>query len=189
MEKPKFNYFYEMFKEEFRKKIIFLEMNRLSEEEYELINIFDIYVSNSLAKEERLFYFDQSLFEICTNYISLSNSSITVLPNNSFELLQLIFENMENNPYQESFLQSLQFIFQDYFKLLNKGYPMLFSSETNSIPNLQITFDSNYKITQFESENMDLLEQDKTMMRILLLEKNNQIGPIPNVKYIYRNDI
>lgn len=178
-----------MFKEEYRKLASEILKSRLGEDTLEIMELFDVYLNPELTREESLLYFDNSLFEVCTNYISLSNSSIMVLPNNSFELLQLIFENMENNPYQESFLQSVQFIFRDYFKLLNKGYPMLFSSEINSIPNLQITFDFNYKIIQFYAENMDLLEQDKTMMRILSLEKNNQIGPVPNVKYIYRNDI
>lgn len=189
MENPKFNYFYEMFKKEFRNNASELLKSRLSDDVLEIIELFDVYLNPELTKEESLQYFDKSLFEVCSNYISLSNSSITILPNNSFELLNLILENIENNFYQNSFLLSLQFIFQDYFKLLDKGYPMLFTTEIDIIPSLQITFDSNYKMTQFDALNMELIEQDKTMLRILSLEKNNQFGPIPNVEYIYRKDI
>ena len=84
---------------------------------------------------------------------------------------------------------SLQYIFQDYFAALKRGAPILFSSEEDINPSFQVTLDSNYQMTQFEAINMDLVEQNKIILRILTLEKNNQIGPVPNVEYIYRKDI
>lgn len=65
---------------------------------------------------------------------------------------------MHNNSYKESFLLSMQFIFQDYFRYLEKGCPMLFSSKRNTNPKLIITFDSQNKITQFDAINMELEE-------------------------------
>ncbi len=185
-----FRYFYEMFKEEFRKNVAKLEMERIGKEEYDdLSEIFDMYITASLTKEERISIYDQILFEVCASYVSLSEADITIYPKNSFEFLQLILNNMHKNPYKESFLLSMQFIFQDYFKYLEKGCPMLFSSSENGSPNLQITLDSQNKIAQFDSVDMDLEEQDTTMLGVLMLEKNHQIGPVPNVKYRYRKDI
>lgn len=54
---------------------------------------------------------------------------------------------------------------------------------------MEVTFDSQYKITKFETINMGLLEQTKVMIKFLIMQKNHQKGPLQKVKYLYRNDI
>ena len=115
---------------------------------------------------------------------------MNILPNNSLEFVTEILNEIEENPYQKSFLASLQFIFQDYFECLEIGRPILFSSEEDSNDSyMEMVLDSQYKITQFETMNMDLLEQTKTMTKVLILESHRQLGPISKVKYYYRKDI
>lgn len=191
MEKMQFNYFYKMFQKEFQKLAVEKERTKPEYEEYyeELFLIFDEIYSPRLTSKEKIELMDKSLFEVCTNYVSLSNVNIEVFPTTSFEFVSLILENREDNSYQESFLLSLQFIVQDYLQVLKKGRPMLFSSDYGTKSTFQITLDSQYQICQFDAQNMDLLEGDKTMLNILSLEKKGQIGPIPKVSYLYRKDI
>lgn len=115
--------------------------------------------------------------------------SLFLTPTTSFEFVSLILANKEENSYQESFLLSLQFIVQDYLQVLKKRRPMLFSSDYGTKSTFQVTLDSQCQICQFDAQNMDLLEQDKTMLNILFLEKKKQIGPIPKVSYLYRKNI
>lgn len=182
------NYFYLNFRREYLNILKEVQRNKIQDNEYEN-EWYESFIMYVPTKEEQISIFDKGLFETCINYISLSKSNIIVLPNNSIELLDLILENIQCNPYQKSFLMSLQYIFQDYFAALKRGAPILFSSEEDINPSFQVTLDSNYQMTQFEAINMDLVEQNKIILRILTLEKNNQIGPVPNVEYIYRKDI
>lgn len=72
-----FRYFYEMFKEEFRKNVAKLEMERIGKEEYDdLSEIFDMYITASLTKEERISIYDQILFLFSSEVTSflLANS-------------------------------------------------------------------------------------------------------------------
>ncbi len=187
-EKIEHNYFYLSFRREYLNILKEAQRNKIQdkEQENEWYDSFTMYVP---TKEEQISIFDKCLFEICIHYISLSNSNIIVLPNHSMELLNLILEEMQFNPYQESFLMSLQYIFQDYFAALKRGAPLLVLNEEDINPSFQVTLDSNYQMTQFEAINMNLVEQNKVILRILTLEKNNQMGPVPNVEYIYRKDI
>ena len=189
-DKIKFNYFYIMFQDIVRKEIVELEKNKIGDTAYDLSEIFDFYSNNQLTKEEKLNLYNKGLFEVCSNYVSLSNSIIDVYPNNSLEFVDLILDTIHENPYEESFLMSLQFIYNDYFGALGKGIPTLMSSEIEKEDSyFQITFDSPYKLNEFESVNMDMVEQNKIITNLLKLELNNQIGPVNKVKYYYRKDI
>lgn len=189
-DKIKFNYFYIMFQDIVRKEIVELEKNKIGDTAYDLSEIFDFYSNNQITKEEKLNLYNKGLFEVCSNYVSLSNSIIDVYPNNSLEFVDLILDTIHENPYKESFLISLQFIYNDYFGTLRKGIPTLMSSETEKEDSyFQITFDSRYKLNEFESVNMDMVEQNKIITNLLKLELNNQIGPVNKVKYYYRKDI
>lgn len=191
MEKIQFDSFYKMFQGEFQKLAIEKERTKPEYEEYyeELFLIFGEIYSPRLTNEEKIELMDKSLFEVCVNYVSLSNINIEVFPKTSFEFVSLILENREENPYQESFLQSLQFIVQDYLQGLKKGRPILFSTDYGTKSAFKVILDSQYQISEFNVWNMDLWEQDKTMFKILSLEKKGQIGPIPKVRYLYRKDI
>lgn len=188
--KIKHNYFYTMFQDIVRNEIIELERNRIGETAYNLSEIFDFYTNNKISKEDKINLYNKSLFDVCTNYVSLSNSSIDIYPNDSLEFIELILGNIHDNPYKESFLMSLQFIYNDYLGTLGKGIPTLISSESdNENSYFKITLNSRYKLNEFEAVNMDMLEEDEIITNILKLELNNQIGPVNKVKYIIRKDI
>lgn len=185
-----FNYFYQMFQEKFRKKVFEFELNKIGDCANAINEIFDIDVATDISNNECINIYDEILYEICCDYMTLSNSSIDIFPSNSFEFVNLILDTIEENPYKDSFLLSLQFIYQDYFDCLGKGRPMLMSSDNSrSISSLQITLDSHYKIVNFDATNMDMIEQNKIMTKILVMEKQQQIGPIPKVLTHIRNDI
>lgn len=183
-----FNYFYKMFIEEYRKNIIKVGRERgLYDWNYGLLEILTM---DTLSKDEILQLYENSLFQVCANYLSLANSSMNILPNNSLEFVTEILNEIEENPYQKSFLTSLQFVFQDYFACLEIGCPMLFSSEEDIKDSyMEIVLDSQYKIVQFETVNMNLLEQTKTMAKVLVSQNYRQLGPISKVKCYYRKDI
>ncbi len=176
-----------MFREEYRKNIVKTRREKqLNDCNDGLLEI----LTMTYTKGEILQLYENSLFQVCVNYLSLADSSMNILPNNSLEFVTEILNEIEENPYQKSFLASLQFIFQDYFECLEIGRPILFSSEEDSNDSyMEMVLDSQYKITQFETMNMDLLEQTKTMTKVLILESHRQLGPISKVKYYYRKDI
>lgn len=111
-------------------------------------------------------------------------------PNNSFEFVTMILDEIEENPYKQSLLKSLQFIYQDYLFILDMGSPTLRSlSDDLQDSYMEVTFDSQYKISDFETVNMNLLEQTKTMTKFFIMQSNQQEGPLQKVKYRYRKDI
>lgn len=179
-----FNYFYKMFIDENRKTILEKMWNKIVEDDYELCDIF------SVSNEELLKNYNKSLWNVCMNYISLADSKIIVLPQNAIEFVNSILDEIEENKYKESFLMSLQFIYQQYFESLDLGSPILMSSDDEVSPSyFKITLDSQYKISNFDSTNMNLLEQTKTMTKVLTMASEHQQGPIPKTVYCIRKDI
>lgn len=190
-EEVEFNYFHRMFRQEYQKILSDNMKNKIAVEEDEMEQeLFLMFPDQYSTKEEKLDAYDRSLFHVCTNYISLSNSNMDVFPNNPFEFVVDILEEIEYNPYKYSFLTSLQFIYQEYLHCLEVGSPILGCSGEDSLESyMKITLDSRYQISQFDCINMDLLEQTKTMTEFVIMQKNKQIGPLPKVKYHYRKDI
>ena len=185
-----FSYFYGMFQEQFRKNVWQQERRKIGETADELDDMIDFFLAIDMSTEEQLALYDQSFMEVCTNYVSTTDAPIDVIPTDPFEFTDLILDTMQENVYKESFLFSLQFIYQNYLECLGKGSPTLMECEDNeSISHLQITLDSHYQIVQFESVNMDLLEQDKLMTKVVSMEKNQQLGPYPKVLLKARKDI
>ena len=185
-----FNYFYQEFQDKYRQEILKIKQTRISQAEDELDDIFPLFMTEPISKTEMLVTYNKILYDICIDYVTLSDASINVFPKDTLEFVDLILDTIYENPYKESFLISLQFIYQNYFDCLEKGCPVLMSSEDpNSPSSLEITLDSHYQITQFDATNMDLVEQDKIMTKILSMEINKQIGPIPKVLYHIRKDI
>lgn len=193
MGKVDFNYFYLMFLQKFQEYLFLNTKNKISikdSEEEESLFFLSNYYSSS---KEKLMACDKSLYYVCTYYMTLSDSEIKVLPKDSFELLECILEELEkrnDREYKNSFLFSLEFIYQKYLEILNVGSPILSSEENdNKEKLLKVTLDSKYKIMGFESVNMDLLEQVKIMNKLVVMEYNHQIGPQQKVKFLYRKDI
>jgi len=160
-------------------------------DEMDLIDLLFEWCHNpSISSDEQISIYNRILFEICTNYVTLSNCSIDVFPTEVFEFVDLILDTMHENSYKESFLISLQFIYQDYLDCLGKGRPLLMSSKESSVlSSFQIVLDSHYKIIQFDTVNMDFIEQDKIMNKIVSMECKNQIGPNPKVFLHIRHDV
>ncbi len=192
MEKVDFNYFYLMFLQKFQEYLFLNTKNKISIKDLEEESLFLLsnYYSSS---KEKLMACDKSLYYVCTYYMTLSDSEIKVLPKDSFELLECILEELEkrnDSEYKNSFLFSLEFIYQKYLEILNVGSPILSSEENdNKEKFLKVTLDLKYKIMGFESVNMDLLEQVKIMNKLVVMEYNHQIGPQQKVKFLYRKDI
>lgn len=193
MEEIHFRYFYDMFQEEFRKKVYIIKQTRIgnNDPEEELDNLFDIYWTNSITEEEKISLYDEVLFEVCANYVSLSNLDINVYPKHSFEFLEMILKERKWSPYTVSFLQSLDFVMQDYFNALKRGDITLRASQDPEIQGkyLQITLDAYNQMIECEAVNMDMTESTETLLRVLKLEKENKIGPVENVVHRFRKDV
>lgn len=190
-EEVEFNYFHQMFRKENQKKFWNIIRNKISSQEDEMEQeLMLIFPEQYLNKEEKLEVYDRSLFHVCANYIKLSDSKMDVSPNNTFEFVLDILDEIDYNPYEYSFLMSLQFIYQEYLTCLEVGRPILGNPDKDFAEQyMEITLDSRYQISQFDCINMDLLEQTKTMTEFVRMQKNQELGPQQKVKYRYRNDI
>lgn len=183
-----FNYFYQLFTQKLNQKMLEIKNKRIYENNDE-VDMFDL-LFTPITKEEKLTIYNEALFDICSDYVTLSGSCIDVYPKNILEFVDLILNTIHENPYKESFLFSLQFIYQAYFECLEVGYPtLMYSADDNSIPYLKVTLDSRYQIMDFDAVNLDTLEQNKLVTKFLMMEMNNQIGPIPQIVYHLRKDI
>ncbi len=186
-----FNYFYFSCQKKY-KLILFENMqSKLQNNTNKDLDYFEIQFQMfyHTTLEEKVSMMKKAIWETCVEYISLSNTPI-VIPNDAFKLLQMILDIITKNSYQESFLQSVQFICRDYLEILGKGSPILFSSEDkDKASTFLIVLDSKNKLNQFEVINMPLLEQTKTMVNICSMETNKELGPIPKVLYRIRKDI
>ncbi len=188
-EKAIFNFFDKMFDRERQRNIVENMRHKIPEnEDFELLYLFP---TQLVGKEETLEIYKKSLFECCANYISLANIDINLYPSEALDFVELILESNEKDSYYgESFLFSLQLIYQKFFSALNIDSPVLNScSEDSDSSYLEVILNSSYHLLDFRSVNMSELEQTKTMTKILKLELENKLGPLQNVKYCYRKDI
>lgn len=199
-----FNYFIRIFQEKCQKKYLELEKNRIGELD-ELYFLFDILYGNNIPKEEQISVYKDALYETCLNYLSLSNTEINVLPQDVFELIDWILNDLHDDPEKELFLQkeqmntckasflfSLQFIYKNFFDCLGFGSPMItipVEPAPEALPMLEITLSSRNEILNCEMIKLDLIEQNKILTKIILMECNHQIGPIPQVRMRIRKDI
>lgn len=188
-DKIQISYFYRMFQQKYCEKLYNINKSKIKNDIDD--DIFEFLNPEYLDIDEQLSIYNESLVDICTEYITISNSNISIISNNQLELIDEILEENYDNPYKESFLHSLQFIYRDYFNLLHIGNPILSASmdETYSSA-LIMTLDSKYKIIEFEAVNMDLEEETKIMSDIFKMKYNHQVGPYhPKVNIKVRKDI
>ncbi len=103
----------------------------------------------------------------------------------------MILKERKWSPYTVSFLQSLDFVMQDYFNALKRGDITLRASQDPEIQGkyLQITLDAYNQMIECEAVNMDMTESTETLLRVLKLEKENKIGPVENVVHRFRKDV
>lgn len=199
-----FNYFIQIFQEKCQKKYLELEKNRIGELD-ELYFLFDVLNGENIPQEEKILIYKDALYDTCLYYLSLSNTDINVMPQNVLELVDLILNLLQDDPEKELFLQeeqmntcnasflySLQYIYQYFFDCLGFGHPMLtthLDAKPEDLPALEITLSSRNEILNCESVKMDLIEQDKILTKIISMECNHQLGPIPQVRMRIRKDI
>lgn len=185
----KFNYFMNLFRKKFNDRAEKIGFEKLNREDFlDCLQMGDLYATFPLNKE-RLSIYEEVLPDICKTYMLLTDTFIENTED-AFGLVKQILDTMTDNPYKDSFLWFISMFFKTNLYVLGKGDPLLFytlGSSKNS--QFQVTLDRNYQIRTCEAINMDKVEEAKTMVRILTLEKNNQIGPVSNVNYIYRKDI
>ncbi len=106
--------------------------NKIPEQDYDF-ELFCLFPEESIGNAEKLEVYQNSLFECCANYVSLTNMDINLYPNKALDFAELILERNEENPYySESFVISLQFIYQKFFNALSIGSPILRSSRDDS---------------------------------------------------------
>lgn len=187
------NYFYRVFQSETQKLFLEKELKTISDKpnntDIEDL-IYYAYVNNNNPSKNKIDIYNQVLYKICEDYVILSNSNLTVYPSNVFEFVDLLLDTIQENPYKESFLCSLQFIYQCYLECLGKGYPLLMSSKDDSKKSgMEVVLNSGYEILQFEAINLDAIEQDKIINKMVMMECNNEIGPLPKVAMRVRKDI
>ena len=199
-----FNYFLRIFQEKCQKKNLELEMNRIGELD-ELDFLFDVLYGTHISRENQLPIYKDALYDTCLYYLSLSNIEINVLPQNVFELIDIILNDLDNdlekeiflqedqmNTCKASFLYSLQFIYQNFWDCLGFGSPMILTSlnpEPEELPTFEITFSSRIEILNCEAIKINLIDQNKILNKIISMECNHQIGPVPQVRIRIRKDI
>lgn len=172
-----FNYFYTIFKE---KACPLLIQKELEDKEFdlEIYETFDAFVCNQVSNENKLLIYDHALHDTCLDYLSYSDSSIDIIPKSSWEFLDLILHNLENNNYKKSFLDSVLFICVDYLNCLGKGNPLIWSSEDEDLsPTAILEMNDKNEMTDFKSINLKLLDQVKILVRIVTMEANKQLSP------------
>lgn len=192
-EEIELNYFHKIYRNKYQELIQQTIKERImSQEKYEQ-ELFLMFPLAYATQDEKLEASNKSLYFTCLSYLSLSNSNINA-SSNSFKLLNDILNELEINPYRDlkykySFLTSIQFICQNYLDNLDIGFPILFNSYNNLEESyMNILLDSRYKIYKFDCLNMNLLKQTKTMVKVVLMLYNHQIGSMQNTKFVYSKD-
>ena len=148
-------------------------------------DIIELLLFTKFSKEEMLEIMNEILLNICKAYMIPSNSESDVFPSNPFEFVSLVLDTEEENPYRDSFIKSLPHIYQEYFSVLEVGTPYIEGSNNKELlPCFTINLDCQYRIRNFDITNIDLLEQDKIMNKIVSMEVKGQIGPIPKVRIL-----
>ncbi len=179
-----FNYFHKLFINKCKEIQLEEEKNKIGD----LAKWMDSFLLFSTERKELIPIYEKALYRICEDYVSLSNANVNVYPKETKEFIKLILETIDENPYKESYLISLQFIYCDYINILGQGAPILKSCKKEEvIPNLEITLDQDNKITDFEGINIDLLEENKIMTEFIFMQKNGVQGPLQKIHYKKRN--
>ena len=199
-----FNYFFQIFQEKSQKKNLELVMNKIGDLD-KLDFLFGVFYDANIPKEDQISIYKEALYETCLCYLSFSNTDINILPQNVFELIDIILNNLDKDPEKELFLQedqmntckasflySLQFIYQIFLESLGLGYPMILKTldfEQEVIPTLEITLSSRNEILNCEAIKINLIEQNKILTKLISMEYNHQIVPIHQVSMLIRKFI
>jgi len=185
-----FNYFFQQYSKKCNELILEDTQNKLGPIDKDDFDLMDFLMfRQTLEKEKMIEIRKKALWEICANYIGLTNLEITVYPKEPFEFVHLILHSEKETTYQESFQLSLQLIYQDFLAYLGVGCPAIWQSQDFDQPTFEITLDSKNKINKIETHKMNLLEQNEAMTRLVLMMMNQQLGPLPKTLIRKREDI
>ncbi len=188
-EEVPFNYFHQLFLRTVAKKKLEKARTMIPEGESDPDDLVELLLFQEFSKEEMLAIHNETLWEICNKYVILSNTKLDDVPEDTFEFVTLILDTIEKNPYQFSFLRSLQHIYQEYYGCFGNGVPYLKGSpDKERIPCFTINLDHFYRINNFDIDNIGLIEQDQIMTRLVSMESKGQIGPVPKVRMLIEPD-
>jgi len=188
-EEVAFNYFYQLFLRDVTKKKLEKARSRIPQGETDPDDLVELVFFEATPKEEMLAILNDALLEVCNDYVVLSNTELDSFPEEPFEFVNLILDTQEENPYRDSFLKSLPHIYQEYYGCFGNGIPYLMGSfDKKLIPCFTINLNHLYQIINFDINNIDLLEQDKIMTRLVSMEAKGQIGPVPKVRMLVKPD-
>ena len=163
-----FNYFYIKFLQDLPRIKAKKAMTRIGQDQRDIEDLYEFVYMEQLPQKEELEIYTQDLWNICSDYIVLADAKIDVIPGDLFEFIDLILETMEETPYSESFLFSLNCIYKEYLNCLKMGSPILYAyQDEKQGTSLEITVDSNHQIVKMEAFNMSLLEEDKIMNQLV----------------------
>lgn len=143
-----------------------------------------LYYTFYLPPKNRILFMERSLKRICKSYAFLIGSREE--EEDCFVFLDKLLHSNIDSPYQASFCFFVQFFCRDYFEILGKGSPDLWTSFEEK-KEYQVNVTKEGKMISCESINMNLLEATNTLLQILLMEKEQKQGPILGVRYIRKD--
>lgn len=173
----------------------------------------DTYFNREEFLKKSIEVLEDKIFKMCLHYLSLTNSEINVIPSDLFEFIDVILEKIQKNPYKKSFLLALNLFYSEYFSLMLKGNPFTVTEvrvpekiqyinpkiskhSWYTIPNqtkkgdiLEVVTDSKNKIVSFEGKGLNPIDRCQIMNKMVRMEKNGEIGPLPKVRQKIRKDI
>lgn len=176
-----FNYFYRECSQKYQKIVLERQAQLLKDG----IKSYYVYLI-----EEKMPMMEKAIMEVCIDYIRICDLGIELLPKNVFELLLFILEQSKPTTYQQSFLFSIDLICADYLEMIGAGRPVLSSSNKKSDEKYcEVTLNKENKIMDLTTINLNPLEETKIIVKMCMLIKNKEQGPLPLVKYRKRNDV
>ncbi len=176
--------FYFMFKDEVKKKNIEKILKQIGDIDdihpYELVSLENI-------TEEEL---NKILFTVLTNYCTLANISLDVMPTNAFALLDILLSNWQDTEYSQSFLHFLYCLYMDLFFQYGMGN-VTFSKKSEKEEKEEKEFYIEYignKIQNIYTENLNEIEELRLITKFFLLQKDKKAGPLPYVRLSVTED-
>ena len=169
-------HFYHMYLDKRNERVYRDNKNKLSDDDD--MGIYECIDFHSINKNDLKSIILGAINDTCMEYLNESDSNISVIPNDTFEFIDYILEEDIESIYKDNFIFSLNFIYQDYLNLLNKGYPYFESSiDDSGMSEYIMVLNSENEIIKFESIGLKEEEQAKIITSMFRMDYNNQLGP------------
>lgn len=168
-------HFYWIFQKKITERIYNANTSKLSDDDMDPLDCINIHSINRVDLKPLIL---NAMNDMCIEYFNESDSNISVIPDDTFELVDYILNEKIESPYKDDFIFSLNFVHQYYLDLFNKGRPSYSSSNDDKEPEeLSVVLDLNNKIMSIESVNLSQEESIEIIMGMFRMDYNNQLGP------------